>query len=501
MRGPSSLPPGDRWIHSALLPRSPPTPPPADLVTTIPTMAVSVCRRLPTRRSLQLSKLVTACLICLLSFEGTAAFTPCPPLAASTKFIRETHRDLPTLHPTSTERSANEGTPETSPYTRDAAATEAETIWERMALTIVPGSSENTLPTNPDDLKQFCQAVTLLRVGAPALLIAIGLAVLYTPTAIALANVIDDSGAFGVIAQDSSQYIQNILTTCGLIFSMLAGQTFYFMYQQTEAVYLALYEEVTAAKSLLEQVSLVSQGRDYLNKRIILAIRKYVQEDLRALQDDPAVLLSSRPIDDPLESIMYLTSVGEPSVIYESVKALRSARAYRLGALQRKLPEIQMILLWSLAGVVLSTFPLLGAGVQTIGGMGILRVQSIYLTFIVFGIALTMGVISELTKPGGGAYNVDAVLNVMVGGLEEELDGRLKGKYRARIRPVGMDGDLTTAATTTGSSTTLSSEKVSVKYMEEDTTIIDTGSAVNGDAKKPWIGKRIARRIKNGRNK
>mmetsp|Transcript_1398 Transcript_1398/g.2558 ORF Transcript_1398/g.2558 Transcript_1398/m.2558 type:complete len:470 (+) Transcript_1398:154-1563(+) len=469
-------------------------------------MAVSVCRRLPTRRwSLQLiSKLVAASLICLLSFEDTAAFTPCPSLAASTTLIRKTHHDLPTLHSTSTGRSSvNEGTPETSPYTRDVAATEAETIWERMALTIVPGSSENTLPTNPDDLKQFSQAVTLLRVGAPALLIAVGLSVLYTPTAIALANVIDDSGAFGVIAQDSSQYIQNILTTCGLMFSILAGQTFYFMYQQTEAVYVALYEEVTAAKSLLEQVSLVSQGRDYLNKRIILAIRKYVQEDLRALQDDPAVLLSSRPIDDPLESIMYLTSVGEPSVIYESVKALRSARAYRLGALQRKLPEIQMILLWSLAGVVLSTFPLLGAGVQTIGGMGILRVQSIYLTFIVFGIALTMGVISELTKPGGGAYNVDAVLNVMVGGLEEELDGRLKGKYRARIRSVGMDGDLTTAAATIGSDTTLSSEKVSVKYIEEDTTIIDTESAstVNGDAKKPWIGKRIARRIKNGKKK
>ena len=98
-----------------------------------------------------------------------------------------------------------------------------------------------------------------------------------------------------------------------------------------------------------------------------------------------------------------------------------------------------MILLWSLAVVVLSTFPLLGAGVQTIGGMGILNVQSIYLTFIVFGISLTMGVINELRMPAGGVYNVDAVLNVMVGGLEEELDGRLNGKYRSRIPAMVMD--------------------------------------------------------------
>ena len=157
--------------------------------------------------------------------------------------------------------------------------------------------------------------------------------------------------------------------------------------------------------------------------------------------------------------------------MYESVRALRQARAKRLGALQRKLPEIQMILLWSLAVVVLSTFPLLGAGVQTIGGMGILNVQSFYLTFIVFGISLTMGVINELRKPGGGVYNVDAVLNVMVGGLEEELDGRLNGKYRSRIPTMGMNA-------AEGSEESAVNYGVSLKAvtgMEEDTTIVDAG--------------------------
>jgi len=88
-----------------------------------------------------------------------------------------------------------------------------------------------------------------------------------------------------------------------------------------------------------------------------------------------------------------------------------------------------MTLLWALAGIVLFTFPLLGAGSQTIGGMNILAVQSWYLSFIVFGILLTLGVIYELQRPGEqGAYNARAVLCVMVRGLEEELEQRMNGE-------------------------------------------------------------------------
>jgi hypothetical protein len=199
------------------------------------------------------------------------------------------------------------------------------------------------------------------------------------------------------------------------------------MYQQQEAIYLALFDEVTVAKSLLEQVALVCQGRDALYHRILSCIDSYVQNDLTQFQTEPAVLLSRRPVDDPLEDILYLTSVGEPSIIYSTVRSLRQARAARLGALQRKLPNIHMILLWSLAFIVLFTFPLLGAAVQTIGGMGILKVQSWYLSFIVFGITMTLGVINELRQPEGrGAYNVVTVLAVMVQGLDQELKMRLE---------------------------------------------------------------------------
>lgn len=204
------------------------------------------------------------------------------------------------------------------------------------------------------------------------------------------------------------------------------------------------------AKSLLEQVSLVSQGRQSLYENILGSIREYVQKDLTKFNDvEPSIMISSRPVDDPLEEILYLTSVGEPSLVYQTVRSLRQARAARLGALQRKLPPIHMFLLWALYAIVLFTFPLLGAGVKTIGGQEILHVQAYYLGFIVFGMSLTMGVVNELRQPNlTGAYNARATLKLMVAGLEEELDLRLGGVIRGppeslepSVDSDGGDGD------------------------------------------------------------
>merc|ERR1712127_4894 len=125
---------------------------------------------------------------------------------------------------------------------------------------------------------------------------------------------------------------------------------------------------------------------------------------------------------------MYMTSVGVPSTVYETVRSLRQARATRLGALQRKLPKAHMILLWVLAVIELVSFPLLGAGTQTIGGYNILTVEGCLFGVMTFGIVMTLRVVGELWRPAGGAYNVDAVLSVMVRGLEEELRARMNGK-------------------------------------------------------------------------
>jgi hypothetical protein len=242
----------------------------------------------------------------------------------------------------------------------EAKGGQALNVWEKVALgfgdgtgATVASASTNAnggyaLPTDPSELRDFIQAVTLMRVGVPALMLAASAGISYVPLSLGLSAAIDDAGVFSVVSQDSSQYIQNILTTCGLTFSILVGQTYYFLYQQTESVYVALFDEVTAAKALLEQVTLVSQGREGLNRRILLSIQCYVRDDLKKLQDDPAVLLSARPKDDPLEDIMYLTSIGEPSSIYESVRALRQARAMRLGALQRKLVSVPFRYWWAL---------------------------------------------------------------------------------------------------------------------------------------------------------
>ena len=200
-----------------------------------------------------------------------------------------------------------------------------------------------------------------------------------------------------------------------------------FMYQQQENLYYALFNEVTEAKSLLEQVALVCQGRS-MYRKCLDSISKYVSTDLKRLRADPAVLLSARPSEDPLESIMYMTSVGVPSTVYETVKSLRQARASRLGALQRKIPQAHMWLLWVLASLELVSFPLLGAGTQVIGGYNILTVEGVLFGVMTCGIVLTLRVVGELWRPAGGAYNVDSVLTTMVLGLEEELLARQMGK-------------------------------------------------------------------------
>ena len=293
-------------------------------------------------------------------------------------------------------------------------------------------SSPHNEITSENDNK-FLQMVTLLRISIPSFLAGMLATFAFPFLALSLATVMNDAGVFAVLSQDSSQFVQNFLTVSGLLFSILVGQTFYFMYMQQEAVYYSLFNEVTEAKSLLEQVALVCQGRS-MYKPMLKFIQKYIKEDLKQLHSDPAVLLSARPVDDPLESIMYMTSVGVPSIVYETVKSLRQARAARLGALQRKLPKVHMWLLWILAAIELMSFPLLGAGTQTIGGYRILTVEGCLFGVMTFGIVMTLRVVGELWRPAGGAYNVDRVLCVMVRGLEDELDARMSGKTYAANR-------------------------------------------------------------------
>jgi len=233
-----------------------------------------------------------------------------------------------------------------------------------------------------------------------------------------------------VVSNDLSQYIQNILTTCALLFGILVGQTYYFMYQQQEMVFYALFKEVTEAKSLLEQISLVSYGRPGLYPSLLSRMNDYVQNDLKMLSSrDPIAITSALPKEDPLESILYATSVGVPGVVYETVKSLRQARADRCGALQRKLPTLHIYCLRLLGVIVLASFPVCGSGSQAIAP-NVLILQSYMFGVLVFGLTLVVNVVEELRNSRRrGAYNVDGVLRVMVGGLERELEERLDGRF------------------------------------------------------------------------
>ena len=241
------------------------------------------------------------------------------------------------------------------------------------------------------------QLVTLIRVGIPSILAGVVAYLAFPALALGIASLVNDAGAFAVLSQDSSQFVQNFLTVASLLFSILVGQTYYFMYIQQEAIYYSLFDEVTEAKSLLEQVALVCQGRS-MYKRVLACIQSYVRDDLKMLNADPAVLLSARPVDDPLESIMYMTSVGVPSTVYETVRSLRQSRARRLGALQRKLPQVHMLLLWLLAGIELVSFPLLGAGTQTIGGYNNLTVEGLLFGVVTTSIVMTLRVSTSIVN-------------------------------------------------------------------------------------------------------
>lgn len=218
-------------------------------------------------------------------------------------------------------------------------------------------------------------------------------------------------------------FVGNFLTIFGLLFSILGGSSYASLYGQNEAIYYAVYAEVSEAKALVEQVAMVCQGRP-INDKVLAYIEMYVRDDLQRLTTPPSVMLATRPSDDPLESILYLTSVGVPSVIYETVRSLRQLRGQRLGAIQRKLPPIQLFLLWVLGTSLLMASPLLVVGMDGAGSSPLIR--------LLFGclcgsIVMTMRIIHELWNPTGGVYNVDGVLRVAVSGLQEEIRQRRQG--------------------------------------------------------------------------
>jgi len=281
----------------------------------------------------------------------------------------------------------------------------------------------------PPQISSSLQRQTLFRIGIPSIVSGLLATCAFPFVSFHLASLLQDRSVFHVLATDASAYVQNFLSVTGLLYGLILGETFSFVYAQQEAVFYALFEEVTETKSLVEQIALICQGRGQLYGKLLQTLQQYIESDLKQMtMVDPAVQISTKPIDDPLESIMYMTSVGVPSVVYQTVKSLRKARAARLGALQRKVPPIHMALLWILASTVLVTFPLLGAAMSTatLHNRSIMTVEGCLFGILVWSVVMTKRVTRELWKSKGGAYNTDAVLGIMVRGLEEELHKRIR---------------------------------------------------------------------------
>lgn len=275
-------------------------------------------------------------------------------------------------------------------------------------------------------LSRQLQSSTTRTVGRVTLwsVSAFGLGFLLYPTLqrLAWAALVGTTTPFAL--SDAAQgYVGHFLALVSLLFSILGGSSYSSLYTQNEAIFHALFREVSEAKALLEQVTLVCSNRPFF-RDVVRYIQNYVKRDLCRLDRPPAVVLARKPKDDPLESILYLTSVGVPSMIYETVRSLRQRRGDRLGSVQRKLPPVQLVLLYVLGALNLVSFLLFSPA--AVGGE--FRLCRSLFALLASALMMTMRVIHELWTPVGGAYNVDGVLAVMIRGLDEELDARLQGR-------------------------------------------------------------------------
>ena len=140
------------------------------------------------------------------------------------------------LFPSDDSEYEQSGRPPTGP-SRDAAAPPGDPFDEgvdRLASALVgqrrPAGGEDGAASPPVEY----QLRTVIRVVLPSLLVAAASTVAYEPIVAALTGLhtslseaspdLYDDRVLTVLSNDLSQYVQNILTTCALLFGMLVGQ-------------------------------------------------------------------------------------------------------------------------------------------------------------------------------------------------------------------------------------------------------------------------------------
>jgi len=280
--------------------------------------------------------------------------------------------------------------------------------------------------------------LTALRVLVPSVLTAIVASVLFRPACLYVSSFLGGG--------DSSVFFSQVAPLIGLIFSVFTNFTFSLLYSQQETALVYLFQEISCAKSLVEQILLVFGSEQHDRKspcyRALVCVQRYASRDLRKRSSKSAEQLKlsvaneacyldtgSYDFNDPLEELLYLSSNdGNPSShVYATVKELRKLRANRLGALERKLPPAHFVLLYGLGFLLLGAFLLdVSAGIA-INGASSLQLELSVFAVATFALTASLRVLQDIWSPKTGAYNVDAVLVTCVTGLERQLDELLRG--------------------------------------------------------------------------
>lgn len=119
---------------------------------------------------------------------------------------------------------------------------------------------------------------SILRIGIPSALSALAGFLYFDNLSYTLTQTLDPA-TLRVLASDNStgQFIQNFLVVIDLLFAILAGNAYAELYQQQESIYFALYNEVSLAKSLLEQLTLVGRARPWYPSALD-SMQEYVEE-------------------------------------------------------------------------------------------------------------------------------------------------------------------------------------------------------------------------------
>jgi len=188
--------------------------------------------------------------------------------------------------------------------------------------------------------------------GAKALAPSVGLAIVGTvafgPLAVWLRTFINGEG-LAVLANDEGQYFQNYVNAIDVMFSLLLVNTFAWLYNQQEQLYVSLFAEVSVAKALLEQIAYVSRGRPEYAAQLLSNVRRYVDDDLTKLSAEPVTALlggSSASYADPLEQVLARRGYLKPSPPRhrrDVVAGAASARWRGVDEVSRNYPQIPSV--------------------------------------------------------------------------------------------------------------------------------------------------------------